>query len=327
MRRREFVTLLGGAATLPLAARAQQPAKPVIGFVHPGSAQSFARPLSAFLKGLGETGYVEGRNVAIEYRWAGDRSDQLPAMVDDLVRRQVSVLAVLGSTPAALAAKAASTTVPIVFTIAGDPVQVGLVASLNRPGGNLTGVVTLNVEIAPKRLELLHELFPTATSFALLVNPANPALAEPVSEHVQAAARMLGVKLHVLHVSSEPELDAALGTAARLQVAGLMIGPDAFFNSRIEQLAALTSRHALPAVYQWREFAAAGGLLSYGSSITDVYRQVGVYTGRILKGEKPADLPVEQTTKVELFVNLKAAKAFGITVPTALLVRADEVIE
>jgi putative ABC transport system substrate-binding protein len=327
MRRREFITLLGGAATLPLAARAQQPAKPVIGFVHPGSAQSFARPLSAFLKGLGATGYVEGRNVAIEYRWAGDRSDQLPAMVDDLVRRQVSVLAVLGSTPAALAAKAASTTVPIVFTIAGDPVQVGLVASLNRPGGNLTGVVTLNVEIAPKRLELLHELFPTATSFALLVNPANPALAEPVSEHVQAAARMLGVKLHVLHVSSEPELDAALGTAARLQVAGLMIGPDAFFNSRIEQLAALTSRHALPAVFQWREFTAAGGLLSYGSSITDVYRQVGVYTGRILKGEKPADLPVEQTTKVELFVNLKAAKAFGITVPTALLVRADEVIE
>jgi putative tryptophan/tyrosine transport system substrate-binding protein len=327
MRRREFITLLGGAATLPLAARAQQPAKPVIGFVHPGSAQSFARPLSAFLNGLGETGYVEGRNVAIEYRWAGDRSDQLPAMVDDLVRRQVSVLAVLGSTPAALAAKAASTTVPIVFTIAGDPVQVGLVASLNRPGGNLTGVVTLNVEIAPKRLELLHELFPTATSFALLVNPANPVLAEPVSEHVQAAARMLGVKLHVLHVSSEPELDAALGTAARLQVAGLMIGPDAFFNSRIEQLAALTSRHALPAVYQWREFTAAGGLLSYGSSITDVYRQVGVYTGRILKGEKPADLPVEQTTKVELFVNLKAANAFGITVPTALLVRADEVIE
>jgi putative ABC transport system substrate-binding protein len=327
MRRREFITLLGGAATLPLAARAQQPAKPVIGFVHPGSAQSFARPLSAFLKGLGETGYVEGRNVAIEYRWAGDRSDQLPAMVDDLVRRQVSVLAVLGSTPAALAAKAASTTVPIVFTIAGDPVQVGLVASLNRPGGNLTGVVTLNVEIAPKRLELLHELFPTATSFALLVNPANPALAEPVSEHVQAAARMLGVKLHVLHVSSEPELDAALGTAARLQVAGLMIGPDAFFNSRIEQLAALTSRHALPAVYQWREFAAAGGLLSYGSSITDVYRQVGVYTGRILKGEKPADLPVEQTTKVELFINLKAAKALGLTMPTALLVRADEVIE
>jgi putative ABC transport system substrate-binding protein len=327
MRRREFITLLGGAATLPLAARAQQPAKPVIGFVHPGSAQSFARPLSAFLNGLGETGYVEGRNVAIEYRWAGDRIDQLPVMVDDLVRRQVSVLAVLGSTPAALAAKAASTTVPIVFTIAGDPVQVGLVASLNRPGGNLTGVVTLNVEIAPKRLELLHELFPTATSFALLVNPANPALAEPVSEHVQAAARMLGVKLHVLHVSSEPELDAALGTAARLQVAGLMIAPDAFFNSRIEQLAALTSRHALPAVYQWREFTVAGGLLSYGSSITDVYRQVGVYTGRILKGEKPADLPVEQTTKVELFVNLKAAKAFGITVPTALLVRADEVIE
>jgi putative ABC transport system substrate-binding protein len=328
MKRREFITLISGAAAAwPLEVRAQQRAMPVIGFVHPGSAQSFARPLSAFLKGLGETGYAEGRNVAIEYRWAGDRSGQLPAMLDDLVRRQVSVLAVLGSTPAALAAKAASTTVPIVFTIAADPVQMGLVASLNRPGGNLTGVVTLNVEIAPKRLELLHELLPTATSFALLVNPANPSLAEPVIEHVQTGARMLGVKLHVLHVSSELELDAVFGTVARLQVAGLMIGPDAFFNSRIEQLAALTSRHALPAVYQWREFTAAGGLLSYGSSITDVYRQVGVYTGRILKGEKPADLPVEQTTKVELFVNLKAAKALGVTVPTALLVRADEVIE
>jgi putative tryptophan/tyrosine transport system substrate-binding protein len=327
LRRREFIALLGGVAAWPLRARAQQPSMPVIGFLHPGSPQSFARPLAGFLKGLGEAGYAEGRNVAIEYRWSGDRSDRLRPMIDDLVHRQVNVLAVLGSTPAALAAKAASSTIPIIFNIGADPVQIGLVASLNRPGGNVTGVVTLNVEIVPKRLELLHELFPTATSFALLVNPANPALAEPVSEHVQAAARTLGVKLDVLHASSEPELEAALATTARLQTAGVVIGPDPFFNSRIEQLAALSSRHALPAVFQWREFTAAGGLLSYGSSITDVYRQAGVYAGRILKGEKPADLPVEQTTKVELFINLKAAQALGVTVPTALLVRADEVIE
>jgi len=265
--------------------------------------------------------------VAIEYRWTEGQNERMSGLIADLLHRPVNVIAVPGSTPAALAAKAASTTVPIVFAIAADPVQLGLVASLSRPGGNVTGVVTLNIEIAPKRLELLHELFPTATGFALLVNPANPALAQPVSQRVQAAARTLGVKLDVLHASSEPELEAALATTARLQTAGLVIGPDPFFNSRIEQLAALTSRQTLPAVYQWREFTAAGGLLSYGSSITDVYRQAGVYTGRILKGEKPADLPVEQTTKVELFINLKAAQALGVTVPTALLVRADEVIE
>jgi len=247
--------------------------------------------------------------------------------VVDLLRHPVSVLAVPGSTPAALAAKAASNTVPIVFAVAADPVQVGLVASLNRPGGNLTGVVTLNVEIAPKRLELLHELFPTATNFALLVNPADPPLAEPVSERVQAAARTLGIKLHVLHASSEPEFDAVFATALRLQAAGLVVGPDSLFNARIEQLAALSVRRNLPTVFQWREFAAAGGLLSYGSSVIDIYRQAGVYTGRILKGEKPADLPVEQATNVELFINLKTAKALGLTVPTALLVRADEVIE
>jgi putative ABC transport system substrate-binding protein len=237
------------------------------------------------------------------------------------------VIAAPGSTPAALAARSATTTIPIVFAIATDPVGLGLVASLARPGGNFTGVVTLNVEIAPKRLELLHELFPAATSFALLVNPTSPALAEPVSKEVQTAARALGIKLHVLNASSEPEFDAVFTTATQLQAAGLVIGPDAFFNSRIEQLAALTLRHALPAVHQWREFTAAGGLLSYGSSITDVYRQAGVYTGRILKGEKPADLPVQQATKVELFINLKTAKALGLTMPTALLVRADEVIE
>ena len=327
MRRRDFITLLGGAAAWPLAAVAQQPALPVIGFLGSASSDLWANYVRAFQQGLGETGYGEGRNVAIDYRWTEGRNERMSGLIADLLHRPVSVIAVPGSTPAALAAKAASTTVPIVFAIASDPVQLGLVASLNRPGGNVTGVVTLNVEIAPKRLELLHELLPTATSFALLVNPANPALAEPVSERVQAAARTLGMKLHVLHASSEPELDAVYAAVARLQAAGLVVGPDPFFNSRIEQLAALTSRQALPAVYQWREFTAAGGLLSYGSSITDVYRQAGIYTGRILKGEKPADLPVEQTTKVELFINLKAAKALGVTVPTALLVRADEVIE
>jgi putative ABC transport system substrate-binding protein len=325
--RRELIAALGSAAAWPLAARAQQPAMPVIGFLGSASSDLWANYVRAFQQGLGETGYFEGRNVAIEYRWAEGQNDRLSGLLADLLHRPVNVIAVPGSTPAALAAKAASTTVPIVFAIAADPVQLGLVASLSRPGGNVTGVVTLNVEIAPKRLELLHELFPTATSFALMVNPANPALAEPVSQHVQAAARTLGVKLDVLYASSEPELEAALATAARLQTAGLVVGPDPFFNSRIKQLAALTSRQALPAVYQWREFTAAGGLLSYGSSITDVYRQAGVYTGRILKGEKPADLPVEQTTKVELFINLKAAQALRVSVPTALLVRADEVIE
>jgi putative tryptophan/tyrosine transport system substrate-binding protein len=327
MKRRDFITLVGGTAAWPLAARAQQAAMPVVGFVGSESPDRWTTFVRAFHQGLREVGYVEGRNVAIEYRWAEGQNDRLSGLVADLLRRPVSMLAVPGSTPAALAAKAASTTVPIVFAIAADPVQLGLVASLNRPGGNATGVVTLNVEIAPKRLELLHELLPTATSFALLVNPANPALAEPVSERVQAAARTLGMKLHVLHASSETELDAALAAVARLQAAGLVVAPDPFFNSRIEQLAALTSRQALPTVYQWREFTAAGGLLSYGSSITDVYRQAGVYTGRILKGEKPADLPVEQMTKVELFINLKTAKALGLTMPTSILVRADEVIE
>jgi putative tryptophan/tyrosine transport system substrate-binding protein len=314
VKRREFITLLGGTAAWPLAARAQQPAMPVIGFLGSASSDLWANYVRAFQQGLGETGYFEGRNVAIEYRWAEGQNERMLGLIADLLHRPVNVIAVPGSTPAALAAKAASTTVPIVFAIAADPVQLGLVVSLSRPGGNVTGVVTLNIEIAPKRLELLHELFPTATSFALLVNPTNP-------------ARTLGVKLDVLHASSEPELEAALATTARLQTAGLVVGPDPFFNSRIEQLAALTSRQGLPTVYQWREFTAAGGLLSYGSSITDVYRQAGIYTGRILKGEKPADLPVEQTTKVELFVNLKAAQALGVTLPTALLVRADEVIE
>jgi putative tryptophan/tyrosine transport system substrate-binding protein len=327
MKRRNFITLLSGAAAWPLAAGAQQSAMPVIGFLGSQSPDLAAKYVRAFQQGLRETGYVEGRNVTIEYRWAEGRNERLSELIADLQRRPVSVIAVPGSTPAAMAAKAANTAVPVVFAIAADPVEAGLVDSLSRPGGNLTGVVTLNVEIMPKRLELLHEVFPTATSFALLVNPTTPALSEPVARAVQAAARTLGVKLNVLRASSESELDAVLATTTRLGTTGLVVSPDPFFNSWIEQLAAMTIRHSIPAVYQWREFVAAGGLLSYGSSVIDVYRQAGVYTGRILKGEKPADLPVEQTTKVELFINLKTAKALGVTIPTSLLVRADEVIE
>jgi len=324
--RRAFITLLGGAAAWPLAARAQQRAMPVVGFVGSDSPDRWATQVRAFQQGLREVGYVEGGNVAIEYRWAEGQNERLSGLVIDLLRRPVSVLAVPG-TPAALAAKVASTMVPIVFAIGADPVQIGLVASLKQPGGNVTGVVTLNVEIAPKRLELLHELFPTATNFALLVNPTNPAVAERVSKDVQAAARTLGIKLHVLRASSETELDTVLATAARLPAAGLVVCPDPFFSNRIEQLAALTIRHALPAVYEWREFTAAGGLLSYGNSRTDIFRQAGIYTGRILKGEKPADLPVQQATKVEMYINLKTARALGITIPLPLSGRADEIFE
>ena len=325
-RRELLVALSGVAVAWPLAARAEQPAMPVIGFLHPASPESYADQLRAFRQGLKEAGFVEGENVAIEYRWAEGQNERLSGLVIDLLRRPVSVLAVPG-TPAALAAKVASTMVPIVFAIGADPVQIGLVASLKQPGGNVTGVVTLNVEIAPKRLELLHELFPTATNFALLVNPTNPAVAERVSKDVQAAARTLGIKLHVLRASSETELDTVLATAARLPAFSLVVCPDPFFSNRIEQLAALTIRHALPAVYEWREFTAAGGLLSYGNSRTDIFRQAGIYTGRILKGEKPADLPVQQATKVEMYINLKTARALGITIPLPLSGRADEIFE
>jgi putative tryptophan/tyrosine transport system substrate-binding protein len=327
MNRRDIITLLGGAAAgWPLSARAQQPAMPVIGFLNADSPQGYARQLSAFLKGLGETGYVDGRNVAIEYRWAGNRLDRLPAMAADLVHRQVTVIAAT-STPAALAAKAATATVPIVFETGSDPVQLGLVTSLARPGGNVTGVTQLNWEVLPKRLELLHELLPTAGIMALLLNPADPALAEVQSREVLSAARSLGLQLHILNASAERDFDGVFARLIQLRAGGLVIGGDALFNSRIEQLAALTARHAVPAVYQWREFAAAGGLLSYGSEVTDAYRLAGIYTGRVLKGDKPADLPVQQATKVELFINLKTAKALGITVPLPLSGRADEVFE
>ena len=327
MRRREFITLLGGAAVAwPLGARAQQPALPMVGFINPASPQSYARPLSAFLKGLGETGYVDGHNVAIEYRCAEGRNDRLPAMVADLVHRQVAVIAAT-STSAALAAKAANTTIPIVFEMGDDPVRLGLVASLNQPGGNVTGVTQTNVEVAPKRLQLLHEVIPTARVMVLLVNPADPALAEMTTKEVQAAARTLGLELHVLNASTERDFDAVFAKLIQLRAGGLVIGGGPFLISRSEQLAALAARHAVPTIFQYREFAVAGGLLSYGSDITDSYRLAGVYTGRILKGDKPADLPVQQATKVEMIINLKAAKALGLTIPLPLIGRADEVIE
>jgi putative ABC transport system substrate-binding protein len=329
MRRREFITLLGGAAASallrPLAARAQQPAMPVVGFVNAASPQGYARQLAAFLKGLGETGYVDGHNVAIEYRWANDRSDLLPAMAADLVHRQVAVIAAT-TTQAALAAKAATTTIPIVFETGGDPVQLGLVPNLNRPGGNVTGVTQTNQEVTPKRLELLHELVPTATVVAGLFNPTS-ATAETLSTDLQAAARTLGLQLHILNASTDRDLDVVFAKLIQLRAGGLVISPDPFFNSRSEQLAALAVRHAVPAIFQYREFTVAGGLLSYGSDPSDSYRLAGNYTGRVLKGDKPADLPVQEATKVELYINLKSAKALGITFPLTLLGRADEVIE
>ena len=321
--RREFITLLGGAAAWPLAARAQQPAMPMVAFLNSGSPDGYALMVAAFRQRLKETGYVESQNVAVEYRWAEGQYDRVPLMALELVGRQVAVI--VANSPGVLAIKTAITTIPIVFTTGSDPVQTGLVASLARPGGNVTGVTQLAVEVASKRLELTHELVPTATIIAALVNPTNPN-GEIQSRDLQAAARTLGVQLHVLH-SAERDFDPVFATLAQLRASALVISEDAFFVARLEQLARLALRHALPAIFPDRAFAAAGGLMSYGGSIPDTYRIAGVYTGRILKGEKPADLPVLQPTKFELVINLKTAKALGLTVPPSLLVRANEVIE
>jgi ABC-type uncharacterized transport system substrate-binding protein len=299
---------------------------PVIGFLNSGSPNGYAPFVAAFTRGLKETGYIDGQNVKIEYRWAEGQYDRLPALVTDLIQRQVTVIAAT-STPAALAAKSAATTIPIVFTTSGDPVKLGLVDSLSRPSGNLTGATQLNVEVGPKRLELLHELVPTATIIGLLVNPTNP-ITQTLTRDTQVVARTLGLQLHVLQVSTQRDFDTAFATLAQLRAGGLVIASaDAFFTSRSEQLGVLALRHGVPTIYQYRSFAAAGGLMSYGGSITDSYRTAGVYIGRILKGEKVANLPVQQSTKVELIINLKSAKALGLTIPPSLLGRADEVIE
>jgi ABC-type uncharacterized transport system substrate-binding protein len=327
MKRREFITLVGGAAaTWPFPGRAQQPAMPVIGFINAASPQPYARMLSAFLKGLSETSYVENQNVKIEYRWAQGEIDRLPALVADLVHREVTVIAATG-TPAALAAKAATTTIPIVFELGSDPVQLGLVSSLNRPSGNVTGVAQLAIEVGPKRLELLHEMIPKARIIALLADPTDRAIFENTTRGVHSAARSLGLALHVLNVSTDRDLDAAFENLVQLRAGGVVISGGQFFNSRSKRLAAAALQHAVPTISPYVDLAGAGGLMSYGTSITDAYRLAGIYTGRVLKGEKPADLPVQQATKVELIINLKTAKALGITVPSSLIGRADEIIE
>src|SRR6266508_1064639 len=327
MKRRAFITLLGGAVAWPLAAHAQQPPMPVIGFLSNASPDLHSDRVRTFRQGLKNAGYVEGQNVEIDYRWAQGHNDRLPMLAAELVQRRVAVIVAAGGTPSALAARAATATIPIVFGVAVDPVEVGLVASLNRPGGNLTGVTNLNAEIGPKRLELLHAVVPRATIIALLVNPTIPTIAEPLSRDLQAAASTLGLKLQVLHASTERDFDTVFATLVKLQAGALVIGPDTLFTARSKQLGALTVRHAMPTIFQYREFAAAGGLMSYGGSNAEYYRLIGVYTGKILKGEKPGDLPVQRSTKIEFIINLKTARALGLTLPLDLLGLADEVIE
>jgi len=325
--RRRFIFAFGSASVAwPFVARAQQPPMRVIGLLHPGSSSEFANFVAAFRKGLRQTEFIEGQNLAIEYRWADNHYERLPELAADLVRRQVAVIAAIGGTATARAAKVATTTIPIVFIAAGDPVKDDLVTSLSRPGGNLTGLSLLNLAVAGKRLELLHELMPKVTMVAVLVNPANPQAA-PEVEQLEAAARTLGLQLRLHNASNTREVEAAYATLVQDKAAALLVVSDPLFTSRRDELVALAARHAIPAVYQYREFATAGGLLSYGTNLIEAYRQAGVYTGRILTGIKPADLPVEQATKIEMVVNLKAAKKLGLEVPTSILLRADEVIE
>jgi putative ABC transport system substrate-binding protein len=327
MRRRTFIAALGGAAAWPLVTQAQQSAMPVIGFLNTTSPDGFTGRLHRFRQGLKDTGYVEGENVAIEYRWAEGQFDRLPALAAEMVRRQVAIIAVTGGSAAVLAAKAATTTIPIVFNVPEDPVRLGLVASLARPGGNLTGINLFNSELVAKRLELSHELVPAATRVAVLVNPANAANAGTTLRDVDAAARAFGFQIQVLNSSTSREIDAAFAAFVRERPDMLFVGSDPFFNNRRVQLALLAARHAVPATFASRDFAEAGGLMSYGSNLADAFRQLGVYAGRILKGAKPADLPVVQASKIELVINAQTARMLGLTVPASLLAGADEVIE
>jgi putative ABC transport system substrate-binding protein len=328
MKRREFITLLGGAAAAwPFAARAQQADKmPVVGFLNGAIAEHYVKFASEFRRGLNEMGFVEGQNVTVEYRWAEGHYDRLPELAADLIRRRVAVIAAT-STPAALAAKAATTTIPLVFTTASDPVKLGLVASLAQPGGNMTGATQLNMELGPKRLELMHQLLPKATTIALIVNPSNPAVAEVQSRDAQEAARALGLKVEILQASTEAEFDKAVANLPQRGGGLIIAAGDSFFLSETAQFAAIAVRHGVAAISNGREFTAAGGLISYGGSVADSYHLAGIYTGRILRGEKPGDLPVQRSSKVEMYINLKTAKALGIVVPPGLVIAADEVFE
>jgi len=324
--RRKLISLLGGAAaSWPLAARAQQPTMPVIGFLNPGSSESVMPDIQAFRDGLNQAGLVEGQNVVIEYRWARGQSGKLPALAAELVRQNVNVIVVTGI-DATLATKAATSSIPIVFFFGADPIATGVVTSLSRPQGNLTGVTNLNLDLTRKRLELLHDLLPNATSLAFLFNPDNPT-AKNLSRDLHQAASALGIRLHDLHAKTEADIFTAFANLEQLRASGLIIGADAFFNTRSRQLGALTLRHMIPTIYQFREFAEAGGLMSYGGSLAEGYRVAGLYAGRIIKGEKPSDLPVQQFSKIELIINLKRAKALGVLVPAGLSARADEIIE